>query len=33
MKFPDALGTTEPGILSPGSDAMLIWPDFASDFG
>ena len=35
MKFPDVLGTiaNEPGILSPGSDAMFIWPNFASDFG
>ena len=30
MKFPDVLGTiaTEPGILSPGSDVMFMWPDF-----
>ena len=35
MKFPNVLGTiaTEPVILSPGSDAMFIWPEFASDFG
>ena len=35
MKFPDVLGTiaTEPGFLVPGSDAMFIWPHFASDFG